>query len=256
MERSWDVFLVVEGEVMEIAEYEKMYQFEEKYWWWVGRRKLIKGILDKLNLNSATILDVGCGTGINLNYLSRYGAVIGLDSSKDAINFCRMRGSKNVTEADAERLSFKDDTFDLITALDLLEHLDDNKALKGFYRVLKPNGYLVLSVPAFSFIWSKHDEAVHHKRRYTKHQLKDILEANGFIIEKVSYWNFFLFIPIVVMRLVKRSWKNQEIKTDVAELPGIVNRLLVSVLRIESYLIQHVNLPIGVSLMCVARADK
>ena len=241
---------------MEIAEYEKMYQFEERYWWWVGRRRIITGILNKLNLDSATILDVGCGTGINLNHLSRYGAVIGLDSSKDAIKFCRMRGSKNVIQADAERLPFKDSIFDLITALDLLEHLNDNKALKGFYRVLKPSGYLVLTVPAFNFMWSKHDEAVHHKRRYTKRQLKDILEANSFIIEKVSYWNFFLFIPIVAMRLVKRSWKKQEIKTDVAELPGMVNRLLASILRIESYLIQHVNLLIGVSLVCIVRVHK
>lgn len=241
---------------MEIMEYEKMYQFEGKYWWWVGRRKVIKGILDQLRLNSASILDVGCGTGINLNYLSRYGGVIGLDSSMEAINFCRMRGNENAAQADAEKLSFEDSTFDLVTAFDLLEHLDDEKALAGFCKVLKTNGHLMISVPAFNFMWSKHDEAVHHKRRYTKNQLKKLLEANGFIIEKMSYWNCFLFLPIVLMRLVKRGRKNQEIKTDVAEVPGFINSILTMVLKIEAYLIRHVNLPVGVSLVCLARAQK
>ena len=256
MERSRHVFLAVEGKIMEIAEYEKMYKLEGDYWWWVGRRKLIKNILDKLDLNSATILDVGCGTGINLKYLSGYGAAIGVDSSQDALNFCRKRGLKNVRRADAERLSFQNNTFDLITALDLLEHVDDNKALKGFYRILKPNGYLVLTVPAFNFMWSQHDEASHHKRRYNKRQLKSILEANGFIIEKVSYWNFFFFVPIAVVRLIKRSWKNKGAKTDVAELPRIINSLLTSVLGIESCLIRRLNLPVGVSLICLARVHK
>lgn len=241
---------------MEIAEYEKMYQFEEKYWWWVGRREVVKGILNKLNLNCATILDAGCGTGINLRYLGDYGAVIGLDLSRDALNFCRVRGNKNIIWADAERLPFKDGAFDLIAALDLLEHLDDNKALANFYRVLKPNGFLVLTVPAFNFMWSKHDEALHHKRRYNKGQLRDTLESNGFTVERICYWNFFLFLPIVAMRLIKRSMKSQEVKTDVEELPSMANWFFKSLLRIESYLVPHLNLPIGVSLVCVGRAMK
>jgi ubiquinone/menaquinone biosynthesis C-methylase UbiE len=256
MERSRHVFLAAEGKIMEIAEYEKMYKLEGDYWWWVGRRKLIKNILDKLDLNSAAILDAGCGTGINLKYLSGYGAAIGVDSSRDALNFCRKRGIKNVSQGDAERLSFRDNTFDLITALDLLEHLDDNQALRGFYRVLKPNGYLVLTVPAFNFMWSPHDEAAHHKRRYNRRQLKTILEANGFIIEKLSHWNFFFFLPVVLMRLLKRSRKNQEVKTDVAELPDIINSLFTSILEFESCLIRRLNLPFGVSLVCLARVHK
>lgn len=241
---------------MEIAEYEKMYKFEEKYWWWVGKGEIVKRILDRLNLNSTNILDAGCGTGFNLNYLNDYGNVIGSDFSKEALKFCKIRKHKNLVQADAEILPFKSNKFDLITVLDLLEHLNDREALKEFYRVLKPNGYLIATVPAFNFMWSKHDEALHHKRRYNKAQLKDALKSNGFIIEKISYWNFFLFLPIVAMRLIKRSVKSEEIETDVKRLPNIVNAFLTSLLKIEEYLILRVNLPVGISLVCVGKVNK
>ena len=241
---------------MEIAEYEKMYKFEEKYWWWIGKGEIVKRILDRLNLNSTDILDAGCGTGFNLNYLNEYGTVIGSDFSKEALKFCKIRKHKNLVQADTEILPFKSNTFDLITALDLLEHLNDIEALKEFYRVLKPNGYLVATVPAFDFMWSKHDEALHHKRRYNKAQLKDALKSNGFIIEKISYWNFFLFLPIVAMRLIKRSVKSEEIETDAKRLPNIVNAFLTSLLKIEEHLISRVNLPVGISLVCVGKANK
>jgi len=244
---------------MEIAEYEKMYKFEENYWWWVGKREIVKGILDRLNLNSTNILDTGCGTGFNLNYLKDYGKVIGLDFSKDALNFCKMRGNKNLVQANAEKVPFKGDMFDLIITLDLLEHLDDNKTLKEFYRALKPTGYLIVTVPAFGFLWSEHDVALHHKRRYNKAQLRDILESNGFIIENIRYWNIFLFLPIVIMRLIKKNIhiKYQEITTDVKELPNIVNRFLTSILRIEDHIISHgVNLPFGVSILCVCKKSE
>jgi len=122
--------------------------------------------------------------------------------------------------------------------------------------MLKPNGYLIATVPAFNFMWSKHDEALHHKRRYNKAQLKDALKSNGFIIEKISYWNFFLFLPIVAMRLIKRSVKSEEIETDVKRLPNIVNAFLTTLLKIEEFLISRVNLPVGISLVCVGKVNK
>ena len=238
---------------MEVAEYEKMYKFEEGYWWWIGKREIVKCILNRLNLNFTNILDAGCGTGLNLNYLKHYGSVIGLDFSKEALNFCKLRENKNLIQADAEKVPFKEDTFDLITALDLLEHLDDGNVLKEFYRVLKPNAYLIITVPAFKFLWSKHDEALHHKRRYNKGQLKDILEQNGLILKKITYWDFFLFLPIVVLRLAKKkAMKKQEVKTDVERLPNFVNRFFTSVLKVESHPISHdVNLSFGTSIVCI-----
>ncbi len=240
---------------MEIEEYNKMYKFEEHCWWWVGRRAIIKHLLYILKLDSINILDVGCGTGANLNFLQKYGDILGVDFSKEAKKFCKMRGYK-IVQANAEKLPLKENTFDLITALDLLEHLDDNMAISEFYRVLKPDGYLILTVPAFTFLWSKHDEALHHKRRYNKNQLKNVLKSNGFTIKKLSYWNFFLFLPIAIIRLIKRNMKNKTITSDVKEIPKIINDFLIFILKIESYLISHINLPIGISLVCVGKVNK
>jgi ubiquinone/menaquinone biosynthesis C-methylase UbiE len=131
---------------MEIAEYEKMYEFEDKYWWWVGRARLVKNMLSGMALKSPNILDVGCGTGYNLSYLSTFGEVVGIDFSECAIRFCAKRNYNNVIQANAENMPFKEKTFDLITALDLLEHVDDGKALQEFHRCLKPGGYLLLTV--------------------------------------------------------------------------------------------------------------
>lgn len=235
-----------------------MAEFEETYWWWVGKRNIVKSILNRLNLDHSNILDGGCGTGFNLKYLKDYGDITGLDISRDALNFCKKRENKKLVQADAENLPFKDGVFDILTSLDCLEHLDDNRCIKEYFRVLKPDGYLIVTVPAFMFLWSKHDEALHHKRRYNKDQLKNLLESNGFKVIKLSYWNFFLFFPIAAIRLVKKWVANgdDEVETDVQELPNIVNSFLISVLKFESSIISLTNLPIGVSLICVGKPDK
>ncbi len=234
-----------------------MYRLEEKYWWWVGRRKITGSIIDKLKLNPAKSLDAGCGTGINLSYFGHIGTSFGFDFSKDALKFCIQRGhNNNILQADAERLPFEDNSFDLVTAFDLLEHLDDKKALTEFYRIIKPNGYLILTVPAFNFMWSMHDEAVHHKRRYSKNELQSVIISNNFVVSKISYWNFFLFLPVVLVRLIKKIMKNNQVKTDTTELPAFINRLLIFVLGVESSLIRYLNLPVGVSLVCVAQVEK
>ena len=241
---------------MELAEYEKLYRLEENYWWWVGKRRIVKSILDKSKLDSGLVLDVGCGTGANFKHPTEHKQVISLDSSNDALNFCKMRGVQNLIQGDAENLPFKDDVFDLVTACDLLEHVDDNKTMTGFYRVLKPNGSLAVTVPAFRFLWSKHDQALGHRRRYNRSQLSAIIEANGFTIQKISYWNFFLFIPIGARRLSNRIVNRQKVESDVKKLPSIINGFLSAILRIESYIITNLNLPFGISLVCIAKVKK
>jgi SAM-dependent methyltransferase len=243
---------------MEVAEYEKMYKLEEGYWWWVGKREVVKCILNRLNLNFTNILDARCGTCLNSNCLKHYRSVIGLDFSKEAIKYCKMHGNKNLIKANAEELPSKESAFSLIIALDILEHLDDNKVLKESYRVLKPNGYLIVRVPAFASLCCKHDGALHHKRRYSKVQLVALLSQNGFIVEKSRYCGFFLFLPFLIAKLIKKSVhiKNQGITTDVKELPNIVNALFILHLKIESFLILHVNLPIGISLIRVGKVSK
>ncbi len=242
---------------MELEEYEKMYRFEENYWWWAGKRKIVKRILESLKPDCDRILDIGCGTGANLEYLGDYGMVVGLDFSREALDFSKMREHENLVQGDAERLPFRDDSFDLITGLDIIEHIDDGRASRGFVEALKNNGLLLLTVPAYSFLWSKHDEALHHRRRYSKNQLRRVLEENGFTIEKMSYWNSFLFIPVAVTRLVKRYViRSREVKTDVGELPSIINGLLTFIMTVESCLIRRIDLPFGVSIVCLARVTK
>lgn len=243
---------------MELKEFDKMAEFEETYWWWVGKRNIIKSILNRLNLDHANILDGGCGTGFNLKYLKDYGNITGLDISREALDFCKKRENKKLVQADAENLPFKDGVFDVLTSLDCLEHLDDDRCIKEYFRVLKPEGHLIVTVPAFMFLWSKHDEALHHKRRYNKDQLKNLLESNGFKVIKLSYWNFFLLFPIVAIRLVKKWVANgeDEVETDIKELPNIINSFLISVLKFESSIISLTNLPIGVGLICVGKLDK
>jgi SAM-dependent methyltransferase len=246
-----DIF--IEGPSLEITEYQKMYRYEDSYWWWVGRRSILSGFLKNSGDSNIRILDAGCGTGANLGYLSAYGNTIGLDSQQIALEYCRKRGHQNIVQADAQGLPFKEKMFDMITALDLLEHVDDRKTLFEFSRVLKADGCLLLTVPAFIFLWSPHDEAMHHKRRYNRRQLKDILESSGFVVERMSYWNFFLFGPVAAMRLVKRRRKPGNMESDITALPVVVNSLLLAVLKLESSVIRYLDFPFGVSLVCRAK---
>ncbi len=229
---------------------------EERYWWWVGRRKIITALSNKLKLNSANMLDAGCGTGINLSYFKHFGTSFGFDFSQHALKFCKQRGHNNILQADAEKLPFENNSFDLITAFDLLEHLDDKRAVAEFCRVIRPNGHLILTVPAFNFMWSRHDEAVHHKRRYSKNELLSVIKSNNFTVLKISYWNSFLFLPIVIVRLAKKIINDKNIKTDVVAFPAFINSFLIFLLDIESFLMKYINLPFGVSLLCLAQVDK
>lgn len=242
---------------MEIKEYQRMYEFEDEYWWFVGRKNNIDKYINSINITKeSSILDAGCGTGINMIHLSKYSNdIIGIDTSDEAIYFCMQRGLENVIKRDVEDLNLKHNSFDLITALDILEHIDDTKALSEFYKVLKPKGYLIINVPAFNFLWSKHDEALHHKRRYTKSYLKKKLMSEGFTIENISYWNTFLFLPMMLFRFFRKYFSNSS-ETDLKVLPKVINKCLIIILKIESTLIGKINLPFGVSLLCLAKVDK
>jgi len=241
---------------MEAAEYEKMYHFEDGNWWYQGRRELLIDIIDgiKLKLECVKILDAGCGTGLNLKFLDRYGEVIGLDISEDALYFTKLRGNSSLICASVDKLPLKSDIFQMICALDVLEHIDnDESAMREFYRVLEPGGYLILTVPAFKFLWSRHDIAAHHKRRYNKVSLIQSLRSCEFSVDKSTYWNFFLFLPVTLVRLFRKDEK-QEIRTDLQVLPVLLNKVLLYVLRLEKAVISRdIALPVGVSILCICR---
>ncbi len=244
---------------MDPSEYDKMYSLEGANWWYAGRRDMVMKLAARshngLSEKPLRILDAGCGTGINLKYLQILGDVYGLDISKNALIFSRTRGSHSLICGSVDKLPFKNELFDLVLALDVIEHMDDEiSAVREINRVLKPGGRLIITVPAFQFLWTRHDLAVHHKRRYTRSGLLNILRLNGFENEKATYWNFFLFLPVAMVRLSKRIHRSGDAaRTDLAELPTLLNGLLQVIIRIENVILMRFDLPVGTSMMCMCR---
>ena len=199
------------------------------------------------------ILDVGCGTGANLLMLSEYGEAEGVDISEDALAFCRERGLDKVRLGAGEQLPYDDGTFDLVTAFDVVEHMDDDLAgLREMRRVLRPGGRVLLFVPTFMFLWGLQDDVSNHRRRYRLPQLRRVLEQAGFEIERTSYANITFFLPILVMRqLMRLTGVKAESENDINVTA--LNGVLGSVLGAESWLLKFTNLPFGVSGLCVAR---
>ncbi|HEX5602840.1 MAG TPA: methyltransferase domain-containing protein, partial [Pyrinomonadaceae bacterium] len=199
------------------------------------------------------ILDVGCGTGANLLMLSNYGDAEGVDVSEDALAFCRERGLTNVKLGAAEALPYEDGTFDLVTALDVVEHLDDDLAgLREMRRVLRPGGRALLFVPTFMFLWGLQDDVSNHRRRYRMPELQRVLEQAGFEIERTTYANITFFMPILAMRKLMRLTgikAESENNINVSALNGVLARMLGA----ESFVLRYMNIPFGVSGLCVAR---
>ncbi|MFA6006390.1 MAG: class I SAM-dependent methyltransferase [Candidatus Paceibacterota bacterium] len=240
---------------MKISHYQTLYTYELEHWWYRVRREIVVQLIRKHSVNSdrRTILDIGCGTGALLQALEPFGSVIGVDPSEQAINFCKKRGIKNLFLESCAHLSFSDNTFDVVLALDVLEHIDDvHQALQELLRVTKQGGTVIIFVPAFEFLWSVTDVLSEHKRRYTKNKLLKDLRDAGFDIVRTSYFNFFLFPPIFLVRMISRlpvfAMKNENIFTR-----NIWNRFLYLVFHAEGKLLHYTNYPFGVSIMCVAR---
>jgi len=236
---------------MNEEEYERMFVLEDFYWWFKGRREIVLSAMKEIEAKN--ILDVGCGTGGNLTLFN--GFVVGLDISPQALEMARKRKPDAVLcRGEAENLPFKDESFDLVLALDLLEHLpDDIKGLSEMYRVLKVGGNALITVPAYKFLWSEHDEALHHFRRYSKGELKGKMEKVGFQIKFLSHAIVLPFFPIALFRLLQRFTRraNRKPKTSLIILPGILNEILYRILLGEAKLIERgISFPFGVSIIC------
>lgn len=244
---------------MELSRYQAGYKLETNHWWYLGRRKIIEKLIDKIvqPKEKLKILDVGCGSGGNIKFLQKFGKVIGVDNSKMAISFCRRNNLKNVLLGDAVRLPFNKNSFDLITSLDLLEHVkDDQKALKEFNRVLKPGGHLLITVPALKILWSDFDIPSKHYRRYEKKELKIKIKNVGFKITKLSFINFFLFLPIFLIRSAQNTLQKWiKFGRELKEQNRIINFVLKQIFSSEVLLIEKFDLPIGVSLICIAQKN-
>src|SRR6266550_44961 len=243
--------------------YAIMRRVEETHWWFAGRRRIIKNFLGRLcceitsgngGRSSVNILDVGCGTGANLERLSEFGEAEGVDISGEALTFCRERGLENVKQGEAEALPFEAGSFDLVTGLDVVEHLDDDLAgLKEMRRVLRRGGRTLLFVPAFMFLWGVQDDVSNHRRRYTLKGLKRVVQEAGFEVERATYVNLTFFAPILVGRLFMRATRLRPESENNLTI-GFLNGVLGRVLGAESLPLGYLNLPFGVSIVCVARS--
>jgi SAM-dependent methyltransferase len=237
--------------------YPIMFRVEQSHWWYTGRRKILESFLEDICSHITDrrprILDVGCGTGANLLMLSKYGDAEGVDVSEDALAFCRERGLKNVKLGAAEKLPYDDGSFDLVTALDVVEHLDDDLGgLREMRRVLRPGGRVLLFVPTFMFLWGLQDDVSNHRRRYRLPELRRVLEQAGFEIERTTYANITFFLPILLARKLMRATGIKAESENNINVPAL-NGLLGGMLGAESVVLKYMNIPFGVSGLCVAR---
>ena len=242
---------------MNHGEYKTMFELETFYWWFVARRKLISEVVGGLGKDpeKAVLLDVGCGTGLNCSAFSKFGKVYGADMSEEALSFGRSRHIENLVLSPAENMRFPDATFHVLTALDVLEHTDDDlEVLREMWRVTKPGGVLVVTVPAYGFLWSEHDEALRHRRRYSAHELRNKLTNAGFEVQRSTYFITLMFFPIFFMRIWQNlTKKSLEAKSSHVILPKWLNSLLIRLLDLERIYLRWSNLPFGVTILATAR---
>lgn len=234
----------------------KFNQIEKVHWWWVGRRQIIsQSITRKKNLK---ILDIGFGTGETMCFLQEIlkdPSLFGVDTSIVAVRFAKSRGHKNVRKASATKLPYQPNTFDTVFALDVIEHIkDDQKVFQEIYRVLKPGGELIITVPALPFIWSNHDSGQGHKRRYTRRRIIKLSKKSGFQIKFISYFNFFLSPIIIIIRslgnlkpFAKLNEYDSKLNYDISN-QKIINSILKKLFVSEIKMLKRIRYPIGISI--------
>lgn len=242
---------------MEEWRYRELYELEDRHWWFRSRRRVVWALLRRAELPaSPRILDAGCGTGRNLLEFGSLGEAEGVDFSGEAVEFCRRRGLERVQQAPLEQLPFGDGRFDVVIATDVIEHLDDDRrALAELRRVTKPGGRLVVTVPAYTWLWSRHDESLHHRRRYTARRLSAQMTSAGWAPRVETYFFTALLPGVAAVRAFRRGEGNGDGESDLSLTSARVGRLLELPSRGEAKLIERgVNLPAGVSVGMVASA--
>jgi len=247
---------------MREKDYHLHFSLENNFWYFTLKTAIIRDNIKKLTnkyKNTLHILEVGCGSGRNLELINKYGTGFGVDNNLIALNLCQKRKLKNLIVGDANKLPFKNASFDIVCTFDLLEHLeDDYGCLMEFRRTLKKGGYLIISVPAFRILWGEHDLALGHKRRYSKTELIKKISTVGFKLERCTYFNFFIFLPLLIFRKFISSVPKNKINIDILHLdfeykPFLIisNLFFPYIAKLEIILLRHFNLPWGVSLFSI-----
>jgi SAM-dependent methyltransferase len=230
---------------------------EERHWWYRGRRSVLERVIADLELPArARILDAGCGSGRNMVELARRGPVTGVELSETSVSLARAREAGEVIEGSVLQMPFDNDSFDLAVCLDVIEHLEaDREALAELRRVIAPDGALLVTVPAYQWLWSGHDEINHHHRRYTRRSLQLVAERAGWEQVRTTYFNSLLLPVAILLRVLDRlSRKTTESSLDLWVPPQPVNWLLERPLRLEAALIgRGGRIPAGLSLLAVFR---
>jgi SAM-dependent methyltransferase len=239
---------------MREAAYREHYAVEDEHWWFRGRWAVVEALLSRTELPPRPrILDAGCGTGGNLQRYSRVGDAWGVDPSPEAVSFCQERGLNQVRQAGLESLPFEQGEFDLIAATDVIEHIEaEQEALRELWRVAAPGAALLLTVPAYMWLWSDEDDNLHHKRRYTRPRLRQAVERSGWETRIATYFNSILLGPIVLAKRLPQG--SSERKADLERTPAGLNGPLSAPMRLEAALIRRgASLPAGVSVGIVCR---
>ncbi|MBC7248280.1 MAG: class I SAM-dependent methyltransferase [Actinobacteria bacterium] len=239
--------------------YAVIYEKEDEHWWFVGRRKVLGALLDRLDLPDETrILDVGCGTGGNFPFLARYGVVEGCDYSEEAVRFCRLRGAAPVREASIYELPYEDGSFDLVTCLDVIEHLRlDLPAFRELARVLRPGGHLLVTLPARPGLYSDFDCLAGHLRRYTLDEARELLRRSGFRPLRLTSYT------VLVHPLVRYYMRRGNIVEGKGKYTWGMDTvfpatqgLLRALLALEARLISRFDLRGGASLAVLAQKEQ
>ena len=239
---------------MEDQVYRQLYEVENEHWWYAARKEILLRYLDvRLPLPpAARLLDVGCGTGAILESFSHRYEAFGTDTAPQAIAFCRERGLTRLYCGTLDSYP-PSEPFDLITMLDMVEHVEDDEGLlRAGRRLLNEGGHVLIAVPAFPSLWSRLDEILHHKRRYTRGSLRRVVEHAGFTVEHLTFFNCFLFPLAWVKRVAARATGTGKAH-DLDIPPRPLNATLREIFRVERRILTRSSLPIGLSLLCLAR---
>jgi SAM-dependent methyltransferase len=234
-------------------EISKMHLLEETHWWFQGKKRVVETLLKSADIPEGDFLDIGCGTGMFLKVFCSRGNAFGLDASHQALSYCRFKGCEKVVQGSGDYLPFADGKFSFVSLLDVVEHADDDgNVLKEAHRVCMPGGIVLITVPAYRFLWGSHDEVHNHKRRYTRNKLKQLGLSVGFNIERITYTNFFIFFPVLASRVISR-FISKAVESDMKVAPKWVNRVMKRVYALESLYLTKGNFPWGVSVLMLLR---
>ena len=246
---------------MEIIEYKLLFDAEKVGFWPVVRREILREKILKYQKNNVNkkIIDIGCGPGGNILLLKDFGRVTGLDMSAEALKFAKTNNFDELTQASATNIPFGNESFDMATSFDVLEHIEDDEAvIREVMRILKPGGMFVVTVPAYPVLWSQHDVSMHHVRRYLKRDLLSKLKKAGFEIEYHTYF-IMLAVPIRVLQILRdKLLKNKLTKEKTSykvEYSGLSNSILLFLLRIEKVILRFSKVPFGTSILVIARKN-